>query len=491
MKKYLLGIDIGTSACKLAVFDKFGNAVVSASAEYPVHYPQIGWAEQNPDDWWRGVCRAMHELWETVDPETIAAVGVDGQSWSAVAIDKNGEVLCPTPIWMDTRSRLECERAAKEIGEEKLFALSGNALSPTYSTGKVLWMKAHTPDIFAETEYILQSNSYIVYRLTEKVSHDLSQGYAFSCFDMKKLCWDLDMAKALGIPETILPSLFRSDEIVGTVTEKASLLTELPIGTPVVAGGLDAACATLGAGVIKVGQTQEQGGTSEGMSICIDEPRSDKCLILCPHVVPGLWLLQGGTTGGGGVMRWLSRELGESENASFKRLDELAATVPAGSDGVIFLPYMAGERSPIWDADAKGIFYGLDFSKTRAHLIRSALEGVAFSLRHNIDVAESAGVKVGEMQATGGSANSRLWTQIKADVTQKTIIVSSSDNSTTWGAAILAGIGVGMFESYEEAVSLSVKELRRHEPNPETSEAYDKSYKTYLSLYPALKSIKE
>lgn len=498
MKEFLLGIDIGTSSCKVAVFDRCGQVMASASADYPVAYPHAGWAEQDPADWWDGVCRALNRMWERFDvsPHDIAAVGVDGQSWSAVALDARGEVLCPTPIWMDTRSAQICERVSREMGEE-IFALCGNPLSPTYTTGKVLWMREHTPELFEKTEQILGSNAYIVYRLTGALTQDVSQGYGWHCFDMRRGVWHEEMAARLGIPTRLLPPIVPCDRVVGEVTPQAARATGLAVGTPVVAGGLDAACATLGAGVIEAGQTQEQGGQAGGMSICLDRVCADPRLILGAHVVPGRWLLQGGTVGGGGVMRWLEREFGGMEReraaalgkSSLEQLGALAETVPAGCDGMVFLPYMAGERTPIWDTEAKGVYYGLDFSKTRGHMIRAGMEGVAFSLRHNLEVAEQAGAVAGVLCATGGAANSALWTQIKADVTGKTILVPASDTATTWGAAILGGIGTGFFASYAEAVAGSVRITRRHEPNPENAEVYGERYALYRKLYPALKGM--
>ena len=305
------------------------------------------------------------------------------------------------------------------------------------------------------------------------------------------------MCDKLGIPRSFLPELVPSDQVVGTVHEKAAAESGLAVGTPVVAGGLDAACGTLGAGVIHPGETQEQGGQAGGMSICIDEYKADPQLILSPHVVPGQWILQGGTVGGGGVMRWFEREFADYERSmkevtgksSLVQLNEIAEKVPAGSDGVVFLPYMSGERSPIWNPYAKGVFYGLDYSKTKGHMVRACMEGVAFSLRHNLEIAEEAGADAAVLRAMGGSANSLLWTQIKSDVTGKPIVVPSSDTATTLGAVILAGIGVGFYDSYEEAVRLTVKETRRHEPNPENKAVYDKDYETYLALYESLKGL--
>ena len=249
--------------------------------------------------------------------------------------------------------------------------------------------------------------------------------------------------------------------------------------------------------MVHPGETQEQGGQAGGMSICIDTYQADPRLILGYHVVPGRWLLQGGTTGGGGVMRWLEREFGAYEReagkgcgkSSLELFNEAAEAVGPGCDGMVFLPYMSGERSPIWDPDAKGVYYGMDFGKTKGHFIRAAMEGVAYSLRHNLEIAREAGAEAEVLRAMGGSANSLLWTQIKSDITGKPIVVPSSDTATTLGAAILAGVGVGMYGSFEEAVGLTVKEKRRHEPNPEHREVYERNYQIYLELYGQLKGI--
>ncbi len=256
-------------------------------------------------------------------------------------------------------------------------------------------------------------------------------------------------------------------------------------GTPVVAGGLDAACSTLGAGVCLPGQTQEQGGTAGGMSICTAEALAHKSLILSTHVVPGLYLLQGGTTSCGGALKWFRQELGGGK--SFDELTAEAEKIPAGAEGVVFLPYMAGERSPIWDPEAKGVFYGLGYDKTRAHMIRAVLEGTAYSLEHNLRVAREVGAEVETMNATGGAANSRLWMQIKADVTGKTIRVPASDNASTLGAAILAGVGCGIYAGCEEAVKKTVAITRVHQPDPEKREVYRRRMELYLRLYEDLK----
>ena len=487
MEERLLGIDVGTSACKVAVFDTQGNVVAQSTQPYGLYYPNPGWVEQNPEKWWAAICAGIKQVLENgkVDPGTIAGVGIDGQSWSAIPVDKEGCCLANTPIWMDTRARDICDRTRKKLGFDRIFQVAGNDFLPSYTTPKILWFKENRPEIYGKTYKFLQSNSFIGMKLTGVMTQDYSQGYGIHFFDMKSLTYDQELAEDLGLSVDLVPELYPCHGVIGTVTEKASRETGLKQGTKVVAGGLDAACGTLGAGVFRKGQTQEQGGQAGGMSICLDQAVADPKLILSPHVVPDHWLLQGGTVGGGGVLRWFRQEFGDE--AGFDELTQLAEPVPAGSEGVVFLPYMAGERSPIWDPDAKGVFYGLSFDKTKGHMVRAAMEGVAYSLEHNLRVAKEAGVEAGVLTAMGGASNSVLWTQIKADVTGRAIEVPTSDTATTLGACILAGVGTGVYRSFEEAVNKTIVITRRQEPNMENHKIYQRSMELYLELYRDLK----
>lgn len=497
MEKLLLGIDIGTSACKVAVFDLDGKVVAQSTKTYGVYYPAQDCVEQNPEEWWNAVCNAVQEilLKGGISPKQIAGIGIDGQSWSAIPVDKKGNVLSNTPIWMDTRASDIAKKVVERVGFDRIFDISGNSFEPTYSTPKILWFKENKPDIYKNTYKFLQSNSYIAYKLTGNFTQDLSQGYGIHAFNMKTGKWDEDFCDELGIDMEKLPDIYKCHEVIGYVTTEAAEITGLSAGIPVVAGGLDASCGTLGAGVVDVGQTQEQGGQAGGMSICLDKPAAHPKLILSFHVVPDLWLLQGGTVGGGGSVKWFRQELGayeiQQENktgvSSLKIMDDEAAEINPGSDGLIFLPYMAGERSPLWDKYAKGVFFGLGYNKTRAHMIRAVLEGTAYALLHNLKTAEEAGVKVDTLNAMGGAANSRLWTQIKADVTGKIIKVPSSDTATTLGAAILAGVGTGQYSGFKEAVERTVKITRVHEPDMKKHEIYMKYYEIYLEIYEKLK----
>ncbi len=493
----MLGIDIGTSTCKVAVFNLEGKALAQASSPYQVYYPAPDYVEQNPLEWWEGICLAISEILQSgsFDASQIAGIGVDGQSWSAIPVDRKGNVLGNTPIWMDTRASQQCKSVIERVGFDRIFYVSGNSFEPSYTTPKILWFKENEPKLYKNTYKFLQSNSYIAFRLTGAITQDRSQSYGLHMFNMEKGTYDDDLCEKLGVDRNKLPDIYPCHQVIGEVTGEAARETGLRAGIPVVAGGLDAACGTLGAGVYKTGQTQEQGGQAGGMSICVDSALSHPKLILSSHVVPGLWLLQGGTVGGGGAIKWFSEQLGASEAAQaklegtsvFKVMDDEAATITQGSDGLIFLPYMAGERSPLWDKNAKGVFFGLGYDKTRGHMIRSVMEGCAYALYHNMKTAEESGVKSSILNAMGGAANSKLWTQIKADVTATPIQVPASDTATTLGAAILAGIGTGAYKSFEEAVKRTIKITRLHEPDMNAHYKYMSYYEIYLELYEKLK----
>lgn len=488
---YLLGIDIGTSACKAAAFTLTGELAAKAAKSYPVSYPQQGWAQQDARVWFRAAADAVREITQKIDAAQIVGVGVDGQSWSCIPVDKNGQVLADTPIWTDTRAASQCEWLDREIGREAIYAVCKNPMQPTYTTPKVLWFKDVCPEIYQRTACFLQSNSYIVYRLTGRLSQDRSQGYGHFFYDMHKECYDASLAAAMGLNLSLFPELYDCDTVVGKVLSEAASLTGLKEGTPVVAGGLDAACAALGAGVFEPYCTQEQGGQAGGMSICVDAPLGHEKLILGSHVVRGRWLLQGGTTGGGGAIKWFSELFGAAfgDSEQLLHIDKAAQTVEAGSEGLIFLPYLAGERSPVWNPKARGVYFGLTYDKTRAHMARATMEGVCYSLLHNLETAREAGAVVTRMRAVGGSANSAVWTQMKADVTGIPIDVPYADEAATLGAALLAGVGTGVYRDYAEAVQKTVTIRASYLPNRQKEAVYRKGYQNYLDLYEHVKEL--
>ncbi|MFW5984960.1 MAG: xylulokinase [Halanaerobiaceae bacterium] len=498
MSHLLMAIDIGTSGTKITLFNFQGQVVCSYLGEYKTYYPETGQAEHKPESWWQVICEGIKYFKdkENVNLADIAAIGVDGLSWAGLPVDENGNPLRNVMIWLDRRAEEQARWMKEQVGEKKLVKLSGNPVDPAYITPKMLWIKEHEPDIYKKTYKFLQSNSFIVYKLTGQFTQDYSQGYGFHFFDIEEGNWDQQTAEQLGLSLDKVAPLYNCHQVVGTVTKKAARQTGLVSGIPVVAGGLDAACCSLGAGVIKPGLTQEQGGQAGGMSIQLGEPVIHPDLILGYHVLPDQWLLQGGTVGGGGVLRWFNRELGAREKKlaeqrgikSYQVMDEEAAKIAPGSDGLLFLPYMSGERSPIWNSKARGIFFGLSYDKTRGHLIRAMMEGVGFSLLHNLKTAKEVDVEIKKLNSVGGAASSRVWTQMKADITGYKINVPSSNHATALGAAILAGVGAGVYEDFAEAVEQTINIQRAHTPDCRNHKIYQEYFQLYIELYNKLES---
>jgi len=490
-----LGVDIGTSGCRCLAVDADGRTLAVAERQYPLYTPAPGWAEQDPKAWVAGAFATVAEVCASgaFEPANVRGVGVDGQSWACVPVDAEGTILANTPIWMDTRAQPICDELLGTVPAADILAVAGNRLSPSYTTAKVLWFQRNAPEMFARTRWFLQCNSVVVMALTGLATQEHSQGYGLHFVDVATGAVNADLAARLGIDPGLFPSAVEPSAVVGGVTVAAATATGLPPGTPVVAGGLDAACGTLGAGVFRPGQTQEQGGQAGGMSIAMDAPVADERLILSRHVVPGSWLLQGGTVAGSASLAWITRVAGEAERlaaaaagrGTFEEVSALAATAPLGSDGLVFLPYLLGERSPLWDADARGAFVGLTLTTGRAQLYRAVMEGVAFALRHNLEVAAGAGARVAELLAIGGATKSPLWMQIKADVTGVPLSVSANENATPLGAAMLAAIGTGG-GAVEDLVDRWVHRGVSYTPDPAATARYDRLFAIYAGLYPAM-----
>ena len=494
----LLGIDIGTSSLKSVLYDPDrGGAVGDASREYPTHFPMPDAAEHDPDDWWKAACDSIRELLAETSAraDSIAGVGVGGLGWSCLPVSRDGAPLRRAMIWMDRRAEDECRRLRERFGRERILQIAGNRIDPAYVTPKQLWLKKHEPETFRRAHCYVQSEAYLVFRLTKRFTQSLSSGYSFYFFDIAKGKWLPEIADEMGIPIEKHPPIFPCSDVVGEVTTEAAEATGLRARTPVVAGGLDAACAALGAGVVEPGQTQDQGGTAGGMSIYCDRPVSHPALILGYHVAPGAWLLQGGTVAGGASLKWFRNTFGTAPDAAparsgaddFELLTAEAAQAEPGSGGVIFLPYLAGERSPIWDTDARGAFVGLSFRTKRPHLVRAVMEGCAFALQHNLETAKEAGVEFDVLFAVGGAARSDLWCQIKSDVTGCPVRVPAVSEGTALGAAILAGVGAGVFRDVRDGVKRMVRFERSFEPRSDAHKMYRRMFEAYRRLYPALK----
>ncbi len=495
----LIGIDIGTSGCKTAAYTIDGSVLGTVTEAYNVNRRTALEAEQDAEDWWNAVCLNIQRLINEsgVDPKRVMAIGVVGHSWATLPVNRDGRPLHPAMLWLDRRALSECEKIREDIGEDYVLSVSGNRIDPAYCVPKMMWLQNHKPDVYKSAYKFLQSNSYIVHRLTGEFTQDASQGYGYYVFDIKKRDWSEEALEKLQIDPDLLPAVFESDTVVGQLTRQAAEATGLVPGIPVIAGGVDCAAACLGADITEHLETQEQAGQAGGMTICTDRPYRDSRLISGCHVLRERWHLSGGTVSGG-VLNWIYQQvLGTGfydsslleERGPFELLSEEAAQADPGSGGLIFLPYMAGERTPIWDPLAKGVFVGLSYEKRRSEIIRALMEGAALALRHNLEVAAAAGAEPASLVSVGGGSKSAVWCQIKADVTGVPLGVPNMQDGTVFGAAFLAGIGVGAFDDYKAALKRIVKVEKWYEPRSEFRGLYDDLYEAYLLSYQSLKPI--
>lgn len=497
-RNYFIGIDIGTSSTKTGLWlqtDAGLSLAAEATAPYELQRPYPTWAEIDARLWWNAACATIREVLAKagISGREVAGVGVDGLGWALVPVDSAGEPLCPAMIWLDRRAEAQAEELQALPEAERLIDLTANPLDPAYITPKLRWLQQHQPEVFEASYKFLTCSGYIVQQLTGEFTCDYTQAYGFHCFDIRRERWDESAAQVLGIPLEKLPTLYPSIALVGGVNAHGAEATGLAPGTPVIAGCLDAAVGAFGCGVARAGQTSDQGGQAFGLSLCVDKVMVEPRLIFSHHVVPGLYLLQGGTVGGG-MLGWFRDTLGQPEvmaakllNASpYELMTQQAAASPPGAHGLIFLPYMAGERSPLWNSDARGVFFGLSYSTTRADMLRAIMEGCAFAVYHNMLLSEETGGSVSEWIGIGGASRSPLWCQIKADITNRPFTVArradggSGDNSL--GLAIMVQQALGLCDDMAAQIERTLPERHTYTPSPERHALYKELFEIYLSL---------
>jgi xylulokinase len=500
MMPFFLGIDVGTSSLKTGLWRSDGHLAARASRSYPTHRPSAVRAEQNPLDWWQALCETVRQVLAEggARADEIAGIGIDSTGWTFVPVDKAGQPLYPAMLWQDRRAVKEAAWLRALPKAEQLVHLSANRLDEGYATPKVLWLRAHHPELYTQIDQILFSSGYLVRKLTSVSICDYSQANGLHCFDMHHLRWDEQACEWLGVERDKLPPVVDSCRVIGEVTREAAGQIGLKPGTPVIAGGLDAAVAALGNGVARAGMTADQGGTAFGMSVAVDRVVIEPRLIFSAHVVPGLYLLQGGTVGGGSL-DWLRRQLqpnGQVADASdldrdFSKLTAEAAQSAAGAGGVLFLPYMSGERSPLWDSEARGVFLGMSYETTRGDLIRALMEGCVFAVRHNMQIAEEAGAPIVECYGSGGTARSADWCQLKADVTGRPLTICAGENGepgdNTLGLAVMVGVATGHYRDLADTMAQFLPRRRTLEPNPHHQSVYDALYPIFRRAYEDLR----
>jgi len=494
----LLGIDAGTSSVKAVLLDLRGNLRAVCQEEYLLHHLRSGWVEQDPEDWWQATCKAVRETLAMVQKgrERVLGLAVSSQAPTLLPLDRSGKPLRPAMIWMDRRAEAEAVRLAEVLGAEEIYRITGNRPDAFYMAARLLWLRNHEPEILKRTWKFAQVNGYINYRLTGRLTVDPAHAVLMQMRDYATGEWSEALCSACGVDPAQFPEVMEGHHIQGEVTARAAKATGLKVGTPVMAGTVDSPAAALEAGVAESGIAVEMTGTSTVVIIPNDRGLTEPALIAMPHALPGIHLLLGAMVSSGGCLRWFRDQFGTTANQatpegsadSYDVLTRQAADIEPGSGGVIFLPYMMGERSPIWHTNARGVFFGLSLATPKAALVRAIMEGAAFALRHNVETAQRAGAAVREMRSVGGCSRSDLWNQIKADVLGMPVLLPRAAVGSPFGAAILAGMGAGVFPDILKSLSEMVHLDRRFEPDHANFEKYTQIYRVYRNIYEHLKS---
>jgi len=494
----LLGLDVGTSGAKACIFDSEGRHLGSGRSAYQPSAPKPGWAECDPELWWRGVVAALRGACDDagVSSADIGCVGLGVLFPAVMPLDENGRALYPAILYCDQRSTTQVSQLEARIPEDEFLAIAGNQLVPgTCAVSSIAWLRDERPDIWSNTKSIGWANTYITARLTGEICADPSMAALSGLVDIRDPWqWSLDLCGRLGIDPALLPRIVGSAEVVATVTESASGESGLKVGTPVVAGAGDVPISAVGAGA-GPGMAAYVVGSTDCVSLPMSKPTDDHRWVNCAYVTKGQWLGIGTTTSTGVSVEWFVREiLGTGGSAGYALMTELAESAPPGSNGLLFTPYLQGERTPIWDPMARGAFTGLTASTTRADMARAVFEGTSFALKHVMDCAESvAGEPVKEIRALGGGTKNDLWNRVKADILQTSLHVLEFQEAGSFGAALLAGIGEGVYSDLAEAVKVArgVGGVRTVEPNPALADTYRELFGIYSDVYPRTSAINQ
>jgi xylulokinase len=491
MMKYLLGIDIGTSSTKSVLLDETGRVTAIGQHLYDFETPRPGWAEQEPEAWWDAAKVTIQQIFNqaTIDPKQIKGVSFSGQMHGPVFLNEAGRSIRPAIIWADQRSSRECREIYETIGQDGLYQTVGNPVDSGFMAATVAWLKRHEAENYRHIHTLLLPKDYVKFRLTGKLVTDPSDAGGTSLYDVRALTWSTTVLDLLDLSQNIFPLVTPSTEVIGTVSYEAARETGLSEGTAVVNGGNDQVMGALASRAIAAGTVMLMLGTGGTLFTTVNTPVVDKELRMntYPHCISGKWHLLGAILSGGFSMKWLRNVLSAGQPYSYEAMTEEAARVAPGSEGALFLPYLAGERTPHMDSLARGTFFGLTVRHTRAHMIRSVMEGVVFAMRDCLEIFKELGVGPDRLIAGGGGAQSLLWRQIQADVLGLPVVTVNIKEKSATGAAMLAGIGIGIFPSFEDACRRVVSFGEAIQPVPAHTARYEQSYRLYRSLYPKLK----
>ena len=497
--EYILGVDLGTSGTKTVLFDQNGCVIASETKEYPLYQPQNGWAEQRADDWWEAAQSTIRAVLAQsgVPAARIKGLGISGQMHGLVVVDAEGNSLCPSLIWCDGRTQKECDEITEKVGAERLIQIAANPALTGFTAGKVLWVRKHWPEAWAKAKYILLPKDYVRYKLTGIFAQEISDASGTNLLDVGKRCWSEEICHAIDLPMEMLPPLVESCEAAGYITKEAALLTGLQEGMIVAGGGGDNMCGAVGTGVVSPGKAFTTIGTSGVVyahsPVLQIEPKG-RVHAFC-SCIPGEYVNFACTLSSGLGLKWFRDQFCQAEIQAAKEMGEdpytlmnqEAARSPIGANRLFFLPYLMGERSPLMDNDARGVFFGLNAMHTRRDMLRALMEGVIYALCQNLETMREMGVQPDAMLACGGGARSPFWRQMMADVFGLPVKTLQSSEGPALGAAILAGVAAGLYKDVPSACRELVRENGAILPDPENRKKYAPCYEFFLSLYPALK----
>lgn len=498
MTRYLLAHDIGTSGNKATLFTTDGELVKSQVFSYQTRFFHGTWAEQNPQDWWNAVCLTSRAILQGIDPRQIAAISFSGQMMGCVLVDKNGVPVRDAIIWADQRAVEETDFIRQQMDEGRFYQITGHQLSPNYSVEKLMWVRQHEPEVYQQAYKVLNAKDYIIYQLTGKFLTEYSDASGTHLLDLRKLEWSEEILKAAQMDERLLPGVVASTHVAGGVTKAASEATGLAQGTPVVMGGGDGLCAGVGASCVKEGMAYTYVGSSSWISLCTKAPVFDteQRTFNWPHIVPGKYSPCGTMQAAGGSFAWMQRELAkfetlaaqESDENPYDRINALIESSPVGANGLIFLPYLLGERTPWWNADARGAYVGLKMEHTRADIFRATLEGITMNLGLICDIFKDY-ADIDEMVTIGGGAQSSIWCQMMADIYEMPVLQPSLlEEATSMGAAVTGGVGVGVYPDFG-VVDQFLKIEDRLTPNSAHTQVYRNNQKALVAAYQGLRDV--
>lgn len=494
---YVLGIDVGTGGTRALIVDQKGRILASATEEHtPFASPRIGWAEQHPDDWWAACQKAVPRALQRAGlrGDDIACLGFSGQMHGAVMLDESGRVVRPALIWCDVRTDAQCRQLTAKIGAERIIQLTCNPALTNFTLTKLLWVRENEPENWKRVRSVMLPKDYVRYQLTGERATDMADASGTLMLDVANRRWSNQMLDAAEIDRALLPALYESPDVCGKVFPQAATATGLKAGTPVVAGAGDQAAGATGMGIVTPGAVSATIGTSGVVFAATDAPaldRQGRLHTFC-HAIPGRWHVMGVTQAAGLSLRWFRDQFGAGKDDGcdpYERLTKEAATAPSGSKGLLWTPYLMGERTPHLDPGARGALVGLTASHTRADVIRAILEGVAFSLRDTFTIFGEMNVPVKSVRLGGGGARSALWRQIQADVYGHEVEVVEAEEGAAYGAALLAGVGARMWASVDEACDAVVRVAKRVKPDDGATSALNKNYAAFRRVYAATRVI--